>query len=203
MRNTNAYAWTWISWAWIPCYLSMDYLNYRFSPLFPTMPPSRSWGCCSHPCLQGWLFRIALVFLTSFSQPYLFGHSPPSQKRFICPKVCVCSLKISCLSRIEDKKWTEGHLADWHQDTQRRVTDITHALRAPRRHLPRFGARPCPVAKTRAHLLAKGGQPCRHTPAVPASWEQAVGWLSLQKGSRLRILAGSWLFLVLSCRSHP
>lgn len=30
MRNANSYAWAWISWAWIPCYLSMDYLNYRF-----------------------------------------------------------------------------------------------------------------------------------------------------------------------------
>lgn len=38
---------------------------------------------------------------------------------------CICSLGISCLSRIEDKKWTEGHLAGRQQRIQKKVTEFT------------------------------------------------------------------------------
>lgn len=129
MRNANSYAWAWISWAWIPCYLSIDYPNYGFSCLLITMPPSGSWGCFSHSCLQGWIFLIALVFLTSFVKAlFICSLCLHLKKEFlICPKVCICSLEISCLSRIEDKKWTGGHLAGRHQRIQRKVTEFTPA----------------------------------------------------------------------------
>lgn len=185
MRSANSYAWAWISWAWILCYLPMDYPNYGFSPLLPTMPPRSSWGCFSQPYLQGFFFLIASDFLISFIKPYLFVHSDPHLKKdfFFVQKSAFAPWK----SPGKARGWEIGRGSFSGQESKDTKKGLNSPLptRALSEAVSQCGASRGLAARTsrqvRAAWLRAEGR--ADTPAAPAGGGQAAAWLSLQEDS--------------------
>ena len=159
----------------IPVICPWIFLIMDFLPFLTTMPPTSSWGCFSHSCLQGWLFLLTFIFLTSFIKPYFFSFwltLPPFQKKFICPTISIWSLEISCLSRVEDKTRTKGDLASRHQSLQRTVPEFTPAcIGILSESFSKFRASGCLTARTGHQVWSRGclraEEPQIHTPATP------------------------------------
>lgn len=175
IRYADFSAWAWISWTCDPCYLSMDFPNYGFSPL----PHHHA----THEFLR-LLFSLVFARLTFSAHLHFFDflHQalffsfwltlPPFQKKFICPTISICSLEISCLSRVEDKTRTKGDLAGRHQSLQRIVPEFTPArIGILSESDSKFRASGCLTARTGHQVWSRGWlraeEPQIHTPATP------------------------------------
>lgn len=175
IRYADFSAWAWFPGLVIPVICAWIFLTMDFPPFLTTMPPTSSWGCFSHSCLQGWLFLLTFIFLTSFIKPYFFLFGllcPHLRKKFFCPTVSICSLEIACLSRVEDKTRTKGDLAGRHQSLQRTVPEFTPAqIGILSESVFKFRASGCLTART-GHQVRSCGcpraeEPQIHTPAAP------------------------------------
>lgn len=175
IRYADFSVWAWISWACDPCYLSTDFPNYGFAPLPHHHATQEFLRLLFSFVFARLAFSAHLHFLDFLHQALFFSFwltLPPSQKKFICPPVSICSLEISCLSRVEDKTRAKGDLAGGHQSLQRSVPEFTPAHpRVLSERVSKFRASGCLTART-GHQVCSGAclraeEPQIHTPATP------------------------------------